>query len=166
MHIRRSTQADLAEIQDIYAAARNFMRDSGNPTQWKDRYPPDALLSNDCSVQGHGYVCEEDGAICAAFYFCVEEEITYAHIAGAWLNDLPYGVVHRIAVRRGKKGVATFCLQWALAQCGNLRIDTHANNIPMLALLRKLHFTHCGTIWVHGGTEERMAFQYSGTYFH
>jgi len=160
MNIRRSTPADMATIQDIYAAARDFMRGSGNGTQWKDDYPPAEFVVRDCTADGHGYVCEEGGRVLGVFYFHIEEEPTYAHIDGAWPNDEPYGVVHRIAVRRDTKGVGTHCLQWALAQCGNLRIDTHRDNAPMLTLLRKLGFAYCGVVWVHEGTSARVAFQY------
>ncbi|MCL2671302.1 MAG: GNAT family N-acetyltransferase [Clostridiales bacterium] len=162
MHIRRSTPADLPAIHAIYADARAFMRECGNPTQWRDDYPPAEYITRDCAPQGHGYVCEENGQILAAFYYLIEEEPTYAYINGAWQNDAPYGVVHRIAVRRDTKGIGTYCLQWALAQCGNLRIDTHRDNAPMLALLRKLGFAHCGTIWVRDGKDARAAFQKEG----
>lgn len=159
MTIRPSMPGDLPTILQIYAEARDFMRRNGNPTQWKDWYPPQTMIENDLSPDGHGYVCEEDGKILAAFYFTIERDLTYDYIEGQWLDDKPYGVIHRIAVKRGSKGVGAFCLNWAFAQCHNLKIDTHTDNAPMRTLLGKLGFFHCGTIWVLNGTEERMAFQ-------
>ena len=77
---------------------------------------------------------------------------------GKWINSRPYGVVHRIVSALGGRGVASFCLDWALNQCGNLRIDTHRDNIPMQNLLHRNGFTLCGTVRLAGG-EERLAFQ-------
>lgn len=63
-----------------------------------------------------------------------------------------------IAADGSTKGAGAFCLQWALAQCGNIRIDTHRDNRPMQGLLAKLGFSYCGTITIADGTE-RIAFQ-------
>jgi RimJ/RimL family protein N-acetyltransferase len=162
MIIRKSTPEDLAAILRIYADAREFMRGDGNPTQWKEDYPPRDMVERDASPGGRGYVCEGGGEVLGVFYFGVEEDPTYEKIDGSWLNDEPCGVVHRIAARRGVKGVGTFCLNWCFEQCGNLKIDTHEDNKPMRALLEKLGFRHCGVIWVLDGTEERIAFQKTG----
>ncbi len=67
-------------------------------------------------------------------------------------------MIHRLASVDGKKGVATFCLSWCFAQCGNIRIDTHKNNIPMQNLLRKNGYTRCGIIYLENG-DERIAYQ-------
>ncbi|MDR1821974.1 MAG: GNAT family N-acetyltransferase [Oscillospiraceae bacterium] len=158
MTIRKTEPADLAAVLKIYAEAREFMRESGNPEQWGDVHPPDKMIEDDIAAR-LGYVCEDSGEIAAAFYFNIERDTTYEYIQGAWLNEAPYGVVHRIAVRRGTKGAGTLCLNWAFEQCGNLKIDTHEDNIPMKNLLGKLGFIYCGKIWVLDGTEERIAFQ-------
>ena len=39
--VRRS---ELAQVLDIYAQAREFMRSTGNPGQWGKNYPPEALV--------------------------------------------------------------------------------------------------------------------------
>jgi RimJ/RimL family protein N-acetyltransferase len=163
MTVRKSTPGDLAAILKIYADAREFMRESGNPTQWGDSYPPREFIERDCEPDGRGYVCEDGGKVAGAFYYNVEQDPTYARIeGGGWLNDRPCGVVHRLAAARAAKGVGTFCLNWAFGQCRNLKIDTHEDNAPMRGLLAKLGFAHCGTIWVLDGAEERMAFQKAG----
>ena len=46
----------------------------------------------------------------------------------------------------------------AFSQCGNLKIDTHENNVVMQNLLKKNGFTYCGRIYVDDGGE-RLAFQ-------
>jgi hypothetical protein len=159
MQIRRGTAGDLPAILNIYADARKFMRESGNPTQWKESYPTPEQIEQDVLPEGHGYICEDGGDVAAVFYYQVGNDPTYDNIEGEWQNDEPYGVVHRIAVKRGTHGVGAFCLNWAFRQCGNLKIDTHTDNAPMRRLLGKLGFIYCGTVWVHDGTETRMAFQ-------
>jgi RimJ/RimL family protein N-acetyltransferase len=159
MVIRRSAPGDLPAILNIYANARSFMAANGNATQWKDGYPPRDMVERDCAPGGNGYVCEAGGEVVAAFYFSLEPDPTYGYIEGKWRNDEPYGVVHRIAVKRGTRGIGTFCLNWALERSHNLRIDTHVDNAPMRRLLGKLGFAYCGIIRVLDDTEERIAFQ-------
>ena len=77
---------------------------------------------------------------------------------GAWVNDTPYGVVHRIASAGTVKGAGFFCVQWAFRRCGNLRIDTHRDNTVMQNMLRKNGFSYCGIIHLENG-DERLAFQ-------
>jgi len=156
MFIRKAAWCDLSAIENIYAEARKFMAANENPKQWGDTHPPRMLIEQDIR-NGHAYICEQHSEIVAVFYFNIENDATYTKIDGTWLNDEPYGVVHRIAVKIGTKGVGRLCLKWAFEQCGNLRIDTHEANMPMLALLNKLSFIPCGTIWIENG-DTRLAF--------
>jgi len=157
MIIRKSTESDLEEICRIYEYARAFMRGHGNPNQWKDTNPPPEVIGRDIN-SGKSYVCVRDSKPVAVFYFSVESEPTYAVIEGGWLNDEPYGVVHRIARSEGAEGAGSFCINWCFEQCHNLRVDTHRDNAPMRRLLEKAGFTECGTIWLANG-DERLAFQ-------
>ena len=87
-------------------------------------------------------------------------EPTYRHIEdGAWLDDSPYGVVHRIASDGSVKGVGAFCIDWAFRQCGHLRIDTHGDNTVMQNLLARLGFRRCGTIYVEEDDFPRFAYE-------
>jgi len=135
------------------------MRENGNPDQWRDDHPAREIIDEDI-VDGLSYVCVRDEAIAAVFYFNIEIDPTYAEIDGRWLNDEPYGVIHRIARARGVEGQGSgaFCIEWCLKHCGNLRIDTHRDNAPMINLLIRLGFIYCGTIWLEDG-DERLAFQ-------
>ena len=165
MEIRKSTEDDLDVMLAIYARARRFMAEHGNPNQWgSTRWPPEALLRRDIA-QGDSYVCVEDGRVVGTFYFIQGRDIepTYARIEdGAWLDDSPYGVVHRIASDGSVPGVGAFCINWAFSQCGHLRIDTHGDNKVMQRLVEKLGFAHCGTIYVEEDDYPRMAYERVG----
>ncbi len=165
MEIRHSAEGDLPRIMALYARARAFMAAHGNPNQWGPTcWPPEALIREDIR-RGHSYVCTNDaGAVVGVFYFIQGEDIepTYRDITeGAWLDDSPYGVVHRIAGDGSEKGIGAFCLNWAYDRCGHLRIDTHGDNRVMQGLLKKLGFVHCGTIYVEEDEYPRLAFEKS-----
>ncbi len=158
MQIRKSTAPDLPVFLQSYEHARLFMAEHGNPHQWGTSDPAPAVIENDIRTQ-HSYVCEENGHIAATFYFNIAPDPTYAVIhGGSWLDDEPYGVVHRITSDGSVKGAATFCLDWAFSQCGNLRIDTHRDNCVMQKLLAKNNFQLCGIITLENGSE-RLAYQ-------
>ena len=166
MRIRKSTEQDLGRIMEIYAFARQFMAAHGNPDQWgPTNWPPEALIRKDIA-DGNSYVCvNEPGYIIGTFFFVRGSDIepTYRKITdGAWLDDSPYGVVHRIASDGSEKGIGTFCINWAYEQSGHLRIDTHGDNIVMQNLVRKLGFVHCGTIYVEEDSAPRLAYEKSG----
>ena len=157
MMIRKTDMGDFGEICRIYADARDFMRESGNPSQWRDDRPSIETVERDI-LEGASYVCTRSDAIVAVFFFIIGNEPTYGRIMGAWLNNDPYGVVHRIARARGASGAGSFCMDWCYEQCRNLRVDTHRDNAPMRRLLDKLGFSYCGIIWLENG-EERLAYQ-------
>lgn len=158
MIIRKTEMADLDVLLKIYENARIFMANHGNPSQWGNTYPPKALLEQDIQ-EGHSYVCEELGEIAATFYYRKGRDDTYARIYdGQWQDESPYGVVHRITSCQTVRGVSSFCLEWALEQCGNLRIDTHRENRVMQHILDKNGFTYCGLIYLEDGAE-RLAYQ-------
>ena len=150
MKIRKSTELDFDRIMEIYAFARTFMAEHGNPNQWgPTNWPPEELIHNDIS-EGKSYVClnDEDKVIGTFFYtYGKDIESTYKDIAdGEWIDDSAYGVVHRIASDGSEKGIGIFCINWAFDQCKHLRIDTHGDNVVMQNLVKKLGFVHCGTI--------------------
>lgn len=162
MEIKKAAEKELDRILEIYAYARKFMAENGNATQWKDSYPPVELIKQDIG-EGKCHVCVEGDKILGVFYFAGEDDPAYREIRdGHWLNEEPYAVVHRIASAEGTKGVASFCLNWALEQTGNIRIDTHEDNKPMQGLLKKRDFQYCGRITLADGSP-RIAFQKVGT---
>jgi len=87
-----------------------------------------------------------------------KEDEDYKEINGKWLNEEPYGVVHRVASTGIVRGAASFCLDWAYAQTLNLRMDTYSDNIPMQKLLEKCGFQYCGS-FERLGMDKWMAYQ-------
>ena len=163
MKIRKTTAEDLPQVMDIYRQARVFMAEHGNPLQWgPTKWPPLALIRQDIAA-GESYVCVDDvDEVLGVFFYRYGKDIdpTYAAITdGKWLDESPYGVVHRIAVGKHNKGVASFCVNWAFEQSGHLRIDTHGDNTVMRSFLKKLGFVHCGTIYVEEDDYPRLAFE-------
>ena len=155
--IRKAEFTDLHQILKIYEDAREFMRQTGNPNQWWDYHPAENLLREDIP-KGQLYVWEEDGKLLAAFAYIPGIDPTYLQIDGpGWLNEEPYGVIHRIAVAQRGQGLIAKIFDWALERCPNLRIDTHMHNQPMRRALEKYGFQYCGIIRIFNG-DERIAF--------
>lgn len=147
--IRKAVHSDLNEILEIYENARRFMAENGNPDQWKNVHPPKASLIENINEQKL-YVLTNDGIIDGVFFFDNGPDPTYEYIEGAWLNDKPYCVIHRIASSGRVKGVLKECVEYCLKFCNNIKIDTHADNKIMQKRLTSLGFIHCGTIYVEG----------------
>ena len=95
--IRKATVNDKTRIMEIYAYARQFMAEHGNPNQWKNNNPSEETIDNDIANR-QMYVIEADGGVHAVFYFHIGDDSTY-HIIdnGHWLSDESYGTIHRIA---------------------------------------------------------------------
>ncbi len=158
MQIRKATEQDIARIMEIYDDARQYMRAHGNLEQWNQSYPSRDLIEQDIA-DGYSHVCEEDGSLIGVFFYREGEDPTYQIIyEGAWLNDKPYGVIHRIAVSSHERGVASACFSYCFALCKNLKIDTHRDNYPMQRALEKNGFSRCGIIHLENG-DERIAYQ-------
>ena len=154
MKIRATELKDLPRVMEIYDYARAFMRTNGNVTQWIGGYPSEALIRQEIE-DGHSFVCMDgQGEILGTFCFILGEDPTYQHIyEGNWLNDEPYGVIHRLATNGKRKGVSDACLNWCFEQWGNIRVDTHQDNKVMQHILTKYGFQRCGFIYVMLGTE-------------
>lgn len=162
MEIRHTTEQDFERVMEIYAYARTFMEETGNPNQWgPTNWPPEDLIHEDIR-EGKSYVSVENGKVIGTFYLNFGEDIepTYRVIQeGSWKDDSPFGVVHRIAGDGSIPGIGTFCLNWAFEQCGHLKIDTHTDNVVMQNLLKKLGFTYRGIIHVVEDDYPRFAYE-------
>lgn len=162
MQIRVARTEDLSQIRRIYDTAKGYMDASGNPNQWPVGYPPEEFLYRDIELD-RLYVCEENGELHGVFLFAVMDDPTYYRIDGAWKNEAPYGVIHRIASDGTEKGifeaVMEFCKEKMAEQnITNMRIDTHEDNKTMQHLVEKYGFQRCGIIYLENGSP-RIAYQ-------
>ncbi|MBQ9746738.1 MAG: N-acetyltransferase [Clostridia bacterium] len=160
MNIRKAGIDDLAEALRIYAAAREYMSAHGNPTQWGKVYPPEELVRTDIE-KGNLYLCCEGGEVHGVFAFIEGTDPTYAVIEqGEWPDDKLYNVMHRMASDGKVRGIGKAALDFCKANSGNVRADTHRDNITMQNMLAKNGFVPCGIIHVENGSE-RIAYQYT-----
>ena len=160
MEVRPAHINDLDNILQVVDQARQIMRDTGNMTQWSNGYPSAQTILNDIKP-GHGFVIERDGHTVGYFHFSHGQspEPTYSVIKnGQWLNEKPYGVIHRLASGQSAKGIAKAAFDYAFSVIDTIRVDTHRDNLPMQNFLKKKGFAYCGIIHVNDGTP-RDAFQ-------
>jgi hypothetical protein len=149
MEIKKSVLADIDEIMSIYDKARDFMAKSGNPNQWGKVWPPKEYVEQSI-IKGCGYNCIDGGEIVAVFGIENDKDPWYDKIDGKWLNDEPYVIVSRLAVKyhfsKSHKDVSRFCTDWVLGKYGNIRADTGVDNIIVQNGLKKLGFVCCGKL--------------------
>ena len=156
--VRQALIEDLPDILKVYQAARQFMKNSGNPTQWGDDRPSVEQLTDDI-VKGDLYVVTSAGRSHGAFAFIMGEDPTYASIDGAWTHDGPYGTIHRIAQDGSLENMTKVAFDYASRRVPTLRCDTHKDNKKMQQRLTGYGFVYCGIIITDDGTP-RLAYQY------
>ncbi len=156
MEIRKARMEDLERLMEIYASARERMRESGNPNQWGTEKPSRASIEEDIE-RGVSHVLVSDGEIRGVFAFLKGVDPTYGLIEGAWLNEEPYGTIHRLASDGSVRGVFRECLNFCEGRAANVRVDTHEDNRIMQHLLEKCGYTKCGIIYLANG-EPRWAY--------
>lgn len=155
-------QLELAQLEDlplcieILRSGRLFQRQQGF-FQWPDDFPKEDTIRNDILCK-NGYVLRWEGAIAAYLYLGFDGDPFYCTIEGAWYNDAPYAVIHRIAIARAFRGKGLANIIFSLAEdvcrsrgIGNLRIDTHAQNLRMQHILEKNGYRCCGTVMQDNG---------------
>lgn len=156
---RTSLPEDAGRIMEVFSAAKEIMRTSGNASQWSDDYPSLEIVQSDI---GHGgsYVVEDAGKIVGYFAFLPSPEPTYSRIyGGSWLDDeLPYHVIHRIASVPEAHGIFKSIMDFCFARDPNVRVDTHKDNHIMQHNILKYGFIYCGIIYLANG-DERLAYQ-------
>lgn len=158
LKVRLTREEDLCRLEEIFSYARKQMALHGNPSQWKNDRPSMELVKKDI-INGNSYVVEdEDGQVVGTFAWIPGIEPTYLDIDGKWLDDAPYGTIHRIAASGKRKGIFDEALRFAESFGIDVRIDTHKDNAAMLYLIEKHDFQRCGIIIVDDGTK-RIAFQ-------
>lgn len=154
-------ETEILQCFEILNQARAFQRAQGF-VQWPDGYPPCSAIEEDVRT-GKGYVVKANNEIACYMYIGLDGDPAYPAIMGAWHSDLPYVVIHRLAMspRFRNKGLANavfgliegFCTEIGIS---NIRIDTDAQNLRMQHILVSNGFVYCGTVVQGGG--DRLAF--------
>ena len=159
IEIRKSVAEDIPAILEIYAKAKKYMRANGNLTQWSNGYPSQASVEADIE-SGNSYVgVDSEGETVMTFAFILGADPTYTLIEdGEWLNDDPYGTIHRIGSNGKYGGMLRKAVEFGRTLTDNIRLDTHADNIPMQKAAVALGFRRCGKIYLNDGSP-RIAFQ-------
>ena len=143
----------------IYDSAKYYMRSQGNFDQWTGGYPDRDTILTDIAHWSHYLAEDEEGNLLMVFSFILGDDPTYKVIEhGKWLNDKPYGTIHRIASAGVRGGMLKACVDYCKKMTDNIRIDTHADNSPMQNALHRLEFSFCGLIYTADGSP-RLAFQ-------
>lgn len=159
IEIRQSNAGDFDRIMEVYESAKKFMRSRGNMTQWTGGYPSRELILNDIALGHHFIGFDDEGEVLMVFSFILGEDPTYKKIEGGeWLNDKPYGTIHRIASSGSRGGMLKECVRFCFAFTDNIRIDTHADNAEMQQAILHSGFKYCGIIHIADGSP-RLAFQ-------
>ena len=161
--IRKAEERDIPFIERIFEGARANMAAQGNTTQWVNGYPGREDILRDLEDGACHVMQDENGRIYGVFSVFTQPDPTYPGIYdGKWLNEKPYATIHRIASDYSRSGVLKEAVDWCLKLTGEVRIDTHHNNQPMINGLTRLGFTLCGKIRLfRDGDNERLAFQKS-----
>jgi len=157
-YIRKAETTDIDYIVELYNESKKYMIRNGNATQWPGDYPGKYEAEQGVSL-GNLYVMEDNGEIVGTFVFALGDDPTYEVIRGGiWLNDRPYGTIHRIASRDNAHGIFDALLSYCKNICAHIRIDTHEDNKTMIHLVLTRGFQRCGIIVTDNGTD-RIAFE-------
>lgn len=142
MNIRKAVVSDFNRIMEIYAIAREYMKNSGNPNQWKDHYPEKNIVNKDIEDK-ISYVLEDNGHIFACFVFTKGYEKSYEL---NFPSDKEYGIIHRVASDGSERKIVSRIINFVKKEISLLRIDTHEDNKTMQEAVEKLGFKRLGII--------------------
>ena len=142
MNIRKAVVSDFNRIMEIYAIAREYMKNSGNPNQWKDHYPEKNIVNKDIEDK-ISYVLEDNGHIFACFVFTKGYEKSYEL---NFPSDKEYGIIHRVASDGSERKIVSRIINFVKKEISLLRIDTHEDNKTMQKAVEKLGFKRLGII--------------------
>ena len=147
---------------EIIRGAQAYLFSQG-VDQWQNGYPPASALAADIA-DGVCHIFLEAGRAVGVITVRFGEEESYRLLTGgAWLTAGPYAVIHRVAVRKEQRGTGLIDRMMAFAEdsakiagCAGIRVDTHADNIPMRHVAARHGFTLCGEILLCRGTPQQM----------
>lgn len=153
---RRAAKHDEDRAWEIILQAKAQMARLGS-TQWDENYPSRDLIAQDIA-NDEGFVLEKNGRVVAYGVVSFSGEPVYEQLADKWSSNLPYLVVHRLAVadEAKRQGIARcFMLEAEKEACRrgiyHFRVDTNYDNTYMLRLIENLGFEYRGECTYRGG---------------
>lgn len=160
--LRQANSEDVSIIWSIFQQAIEKRKLEGS-SQWQNGYPNEKVISDDIG-NGYGYVAALDGIIIGYIAIIFDGEPAYNIIDGTWISDLPFAVLHRLAVKQDTDirgiGSAVMLAVEKIVKSNNfsaIRVDTNYDNVAMLRVFKKLGYQYCGKVTLPGG--EREAFE-------
>ena len=153
--LRQARDDELSTCIQILREGRAFQQEQGF-TQWTEEYPNSALIESDIR-EGGGWLFLLDDEPAGYMYLAFDGDPAYADPMCAWRADVPYAVVHRIAlsrrfVGRGLSGMVFGAIRDLCRERGIscIRIDTDSKNKRMQHVLEKNGFVRCGYVLFDG----------------
>lgn len=152
MILRKANISEVPVIWEILQQAIIQRKQDGSK-QWQDGYPNEQVVHDDLK-NDYAHVLVDGTSILAYAAIIFDEEPAYEDITGKWLTNGDYVVVHRVATATMAKGrgIATKLFEMIENLClerkvYSIKVDTNFDNIPMLRILDKLHYTYCGEVY-------------------
>lgn len=153
--LRQARPEELDICIQILREGRAFQQEQGF-TQWTEEYPSPALIKDDIQ-EGGGWLFFLDGEPAGYMYLAFDGDPAYADPMCAFRADVPYVVVHRIALSRRfvGRGLSTQVFEAIRELCRErgiscIRIDTDSRNKRMQHVLEKNGFVRCGYVLFEG----------------
>ena len=164
-YYRKAILEDLDRIMEAVEDSREVLRLQGNG-QWQDGYPNRDNFIDDISKERLFVTFDKDPKVIVGVCALTYREEDYHHLyEGQWLTDLPYMVMHRVAIKKeykdkglGKKLFELFIEQAKIEGYRSLRIDTHEGNAVMRHLIESFGFVYCGKA-ILTPDKDRMVFE-------
>ncbi len=151
-YLQKADRTNLDAVMVLINEAKRYLNSQGID-QWQTGYPDTNIIMEDI-MHGRGYLVMNDNDIAA--YLCIDfdGEPSHEELTGEWKSDLPYGIIHRLAISDAYKGrgLASIVFQLAQQLCidkgfFSIHADTDEANVIMRHVLAKNGFDYCGTIW-------------------
>lgn len=155
MILRKAFSAEQPIIWTILQQAIEQRKYEGSK-QWQNGYPNEQIINDDIA-NGYAHVLVANNEIIAYAAIIFGIEPAYDNIEGRWLTYGDYVVVHRVAIanKMKRKGIATLLFKMieelsSKQNTHSIKVDTNFDNVPMIKILDKLHYTYCGEVFYEG----------------